>query len=66
MNWLEGEIAGREVSKESDFLLPTEASRDQIGHLGEDERRDDQWARVGLQELKARRMVGVVTVDVGV
>jgi hypothetical protein len=66
VNWLEGEVAGREVTKEPDFWLPTQAGRDEVGDFGENERWDDQRARVGLQELKTRRMVGVVTIDVGV
>lgn len=66
VNSLEGEVAGCEVTKETDFRLPTEVGRDEVGDFGENERWDDQRARVGLQELEARRMVGVVTIEVGV
>jgi hypothetical protein len=66
VNWLEREVASRNVTQEPDFGLPSQASRDQVGHLGKNKRRDDQRAWVGLKELKARRVVSVVTVDVGV
>ena len=66
VNWLKREIASRNVAQEPDFGLPSQASRDKVRHLGKNKRWDDQRARVGLKELKARRVVGVVTVDVGV
>ena len=34
VNWLEVEVASREVTKEPDFWLPTQAGRDQVGHFG--------------------------------
>jgi len=39
---------------------------DQRGDLGDDERRDDERTGVGLQQLQAGGVVGVVGVDVGV
>jgi hypothetical protein len=66
VNWFEREVAGRNIPQEPDFGLPSQASRDQVGHLGKNKRWDDQRAWVGLKELKARRVTSVVTVDVGV
>lgn len=66
VNWLEGEVARREVAKESGFCLPSQAACDQIGHLGQNQRRNDQRTRVGLQQLETCRVMSVVPVDVGI
>jgi hypothetical protein len=66
LNGFEGEVAGSEVTEQADFRLPSQPSRDQVGHLGQDEGRDDQRAGVGFEQLEACEVVGVVGVDIGV
>lgn len=63
---LQAHLAGREVAEESSLGLPTETTRDQVCDLGNDEGRDDQGAGMGLQQLKARLVMSVVAVHVGV
>ncbi len=62
---LEHEV-GREVAEESHLGLPGQASADQVGHLADDERRDEQRAWVGFQQFQAGGVVPVVGVYVGV
>jgi hypothetical protein len=50
---LEGEVPGGKVAKESDLGLPAEAPGEQVGDLRDDEARDEQWAGMGLEQLKA-------------
>jgi hypothetical protein len=63
---LQAHLAGREVTKESSLGLPTEMTCDQVCDLGNDEGRDDQGAGMSLQQLKARLVMSVVTVHIGV
>lgn len=60
------EVSRGEIAEESHFRRPAEASLYEIGDLGDDELRHEQWPRMGLEELQARFMVGVVLVDVRV
>ena len=63
---LQAHLAGREVAEESSLGLPAETTCDQVRDLGNDEGRDDQGARMSLQQLEARPMMSVVAVHVGV
>lgn len=62
---LEDEV-GVQIAEEAHLGLPTEACREQIADLGDDERWYDKWAGMGAQQLQAGRMVGIIGVDVGV
>jgi hypothetical protein len=66
MQRLDREAAAGEVAEEANLRLPAESSADQVGDLGDDERGEDKRARVGLQQLQAGSVMGVVGVDVGV
>lgn len=63
---LKREAAGGQVSEEPNLRLPPQSGSEQIDDLGDDECRDEQWALVGLQQFPARRVVGIVAVDVRV
>lgn len=63
---LQTHLAGREVAKKSSLGLPAETTCDQVRNLGDDEGRDDQGARMSLQQLEARLMVSIVAVHIGV
>lgn len=63
---LDREAAAGEIAEEADLGFPAETRLDQIGNLGDDEGGDDERARMGLEQLQAGRVVGVVGVDVGV
>lgn len=65
-NRVRNEVAGGEVAEEADVGVDAEACTKQVGHLSDDQLRDDQGSRVGLQQLEALGVVRVVTVDVGV
>jgi hypothetical protein len=64
--WLNSERATGEIAEEADLRLGPEASREQMDDLGDDERRDDERARVSLQQLECGIVVSVIGVDVGV
>lgn len=66
VNRFEREGARGEIAEESDFRAPAQPVRDQVGDLRKDERWDDQWAGVSFQQLKARGVVGVITIDIGI
>lgn len=66
MQRLDREAAGGEIAEEADLGLPAQPGCDQVGDLGDDERGEDEGARVGFEQLQAGRVVGVVGVDVGV
>ncbi len=63
---LEAHLAGREVAEESSLGLPAKTTCDQVCDLGDDERRDDQGSGMSLQQLKARLVMSVVAVHIGV
>ncbi len=63
---LDGEVSAGEVAEEAHLGLPVQTSCDQVGDLGDDERRDDQWSRVRFEKLQAGTVVRVVGVYVGV
>ena len=60
------EVAAGQVTEKPHLRIGSQASFDQVGHLGHDEDRDDDRPRMVLQELEARVVVPVVGVDVGV
>jgi hypothetical protein len=66
MQRLDREAATGEVAEEANLGLPAQPGCDQVGDLGDDERGDDEGARMGLEQLQAGGVVGVVGVDVGV
>lgn len=55
-----------EVAEEASFRLPAQACAEQVCDLRDNERRNDERAWMRLQQLKARRVVRVVRVDVRV
>jgi hypothetical protein len=63
---LEHETSAGEVAEEPDLGLPAESRADQIGDLGDDEGGYDERPGVGLEELRAGGVMGIVGVDVGV
>ena len=63
---LDRECAGSEVAEEADFGLDAESGREQVGHLGDDEDRDDQRADVRFEKLERCRVMRIVRIDVGV
>lgn len=64
MEGLQYEGAASEVAEEAGFCFPAESRGQQVRNLGDDERGDDEWARVRLQQFEARGMMRVVGVDV--
>jgi hypothetical protein len=66
MERLDCKVASGEVAEEANLGLPAQPGCDQVGDLGDDERGDDEGARMGLEQLQAGGVVGVVGVDVGV
>jgi hypothetical protein len=63
---LDPECAGGEVAEEPHLRFHTETGTEQVDHLGEDERQDDQRAGMCFEQLQRRSMVGVVCVDIGI
>lgn len=63
---LQAHLASREVAEESSLGLPAETAGYEVGDLGNDEGWDDQGAGMSLQQLKARLVMSVVAVHVGV
>jgi hypothetical protein len=63
---LDRKAAGSEIAEEADLRLPAQPSFDQVGDLGDDEGGNDKRAGMGLEQLQAGGVVGVVGVDVGV
>lgn len=61
-----GEGSCREISEESHFGLGPDPLFDEVGDLGDHELWNDQGARVGKQERKARAVIAVILIDVGV
>jgi len=60
------ECSTRDVAEEADLGFCTEASRKEVDDLGDDQRGDDEWAGMSLEEVEGNLVVGVVGVDVGV
>ncbi len=54
------------VAEESHLGVDADAGAEQVDDLGDDELRDDQRSDVGLEEVEAGGVVGIVAVDVGV
>jgi hypothetical protein len=63
---LTDQVARREVTKETDFCFDTEASRQQVGHLGDYQYGHQKRAGVRFQQLEALLVMIVVGVDIGV
>ncbi len=55
-----------QITEKSDFGICAQASADEIGDFGDDERRDDEGSRVSLEQVEASGVVAVVAIDVGV
>lgn len=60
------EIARSEVTEESDFGVWSQSGLDKMRNLGNDEHRNNEWARMFLEQSKALAMVAIVSVDVGI
>jgi len=61
---LDAEGAVCQVAEEAHFGFRTETGTEQVGHLGDDQRGDDQRPRMRFEELQRWRVVGIVGVDV--
>ena len=59
-------VACCQVTQESDLGTSAEASADEVGHFGDDQRRDDEGSWVGFKQIEASGVVAVIAVDVGV
>lgn len=60
----DAECAVSEIAQESDLSVRAEASTQQVDHLGDDKRRDDQRAGMRLQQPERRSMMGIIGVDI--
>lgn len=49
---LDGELAGREVTEESNLRVSTQPAPDQVCHFRDDERRDDQRTWIREQQIE--------------
>ncbi len=58
------QIALREVGEESDLRLEPQPGLEQICHLGDDQRRDEQWTGMGFKKFEARPVMLIVSIDV--
>lgn len=61
-----GEPAVGQVAEEADLWRRPETSREQVDDFGNDQRRDDKRAGVGLEQLECGIVMSIVSVDVGV
>ena len=43
-DWLDGELTPREITEEADLGVDAKSCSDEVGHLGDDERGNDEWA----------------------
>jgi hypothetical protein len=60
------QVPRREIAEKADLGIGTETGAEQVDDLGDDEDRDDEWPRMGLQKLEALPVMPVITIDVGV
>lgn len=60
------QVAHGQVAEKPDLRLDPKPGLQQIGHLGDDKGRDDERSGVGFEEVDARLVITIVTVDVGV
>ena len=60
------ECTRREIAEEAHLGVDSKSAADEIRDLGDDERRDDERARVVQEEIEAHLVVSVVSVDVRV
>lgn len=63
---LDGERPARKVPEKADLRDRAEPSGQEVGDLGDDQGGDEQRTGMGLEQLEARGVVRVVSVDVGV
>lgn len=61
---LNAEGAACQVPEEADLGFRTQTCSEQVGHLGDDERGDDQRARMCFEEFQRWPVVGIVSIDV--
>lgn len=62
----DGERAHCQVAEEAHLGSGAQAGAEQVDHFGDDEGRDDQRTRMGLQEIQRCLVVSIVSIDVGV
>jgi hypothetical protein len=60
------QVPGREIAQEPNLRIGTEPRAEEIDDLGDDENRNDQRARMRLEEIEALLVMPVVAIDVGV
>lgn len=63
---LDRERAGGQVPEEANLRTCPESGCEEVDHLGDDERRDDEGPCVGLEEVERGRVMRIVGVNVGV
>lgn len=63
---LNGERPAGQVPEEANLGPCAETSHQEVDHLGDDQGRDDERPRVGLEQFEGGRVVRVIGVDVGV
>ncbi len=53
-------------SRSANFRISAEPLSHQIGHLRDDQRRNDQRTRMRLKQFKARLVMAIIAIDIGV
>lgn len=64
--WVGARCSEGRVAEELQLGLRAQAGTEQVDDLGNDQGRNDQRSRMGLQQLRTRLVVLVVGIDVGV
>lgn len=63
---LDTQVATRKIAEEADLGVGPESTADEIDDLGNHQRRNDEWLGVVEEERKARLMMAIIGVDIGV
>ena len=63
---LREEVSCGKVAEETHFGVSAETCAEEVGDLGDDECRDDEWSGVAFEQVQACGVVPVVAIDVGV
>lgn len=66
MHGFDVKYAGGHIAKETQFSLSAESRAEQVDDLSDHQRRNDQRARMGLQEVCTCLMMPVVGIDIGI
>ena len=63
---LNPQVARSDIAQKAHFGIRPQAGPNQVADLGDHQHRHHQWAGVSQQEIKAGRVMTVVSIDVGV